>query len=151
MPTREDCIRLAMAIDCEGSIQITRLRARNGCKNPPHMLLVNLANTDMRLPLWCRQTFGGTFYMPKVLTGYQKKKMWCWQITAGKAEEIIRMCLPYFIIKREQAEVALLFRETYKPRHHEDGVPVEVIEQRDKFKVELSRLKKELPAQDALN
>jgi len=59
------------------------------------------------------------------------------------AEEILRYCMPYFLAKREQAQVALLYRATFSKPGKKTSA--EQIEARVKLSSELSRLKHELP------
>jgi hypothetical protein len=59
------------------------------------------------------------------------------------AEQIIRGCMPYFIAKQEQAQMALLFRSTFVRAGYLSDP--QQLEDRSKFAKELSRLKHELP------
>jgi hypothetical protein len=55
-----------------------------------------------------------------------------WTVACNKAEAILRGCLPYFIVKRDQAEVALAFQATIDRARSNGvkGVPVaDVLEQ----------------------
>ena len=51
--------RLAAFIDGKGSILISRVRPSGGYANPQHALIVNVGNSDTRLILWLKNTFGG--------------------------------------------------------------------------------------------
>lgn len=128
-----DWARLAMAIDGEGSIYATTTTMGKG-KYHTRILCINVANTDIRLPGWCKKTFGGSLNLKR---GYENVKPHAiWTATCATAEWILRGCLPYFIIKREQAEIALSYREA--------GIRKDV-EAQNQHETELKRLKHELP------
>jgi len=101
-------IRLAAFIDGEGCITICRSPRRGAAASNQHELKMTVSNTSLRLFDWLMSTFGGNVrrahnqsYLP----------VYSWVLNELQAEVIIRRCLPYFIIKREQAEVALAFRD----------------------------------------
>jgi hypothetical protein len=108
-----DWARLAAYIDGEGCIRID-------LQNPPedsgftprHLLEVRVYNCDPRLLLWCRDTFSGGNLKPvrKVPRPGHKQEL-VWYVGADRATKILEGCLPYFILKREQAEIALAFRQ----------------------------------------
>jgi len=60
----------------------------------------------------------------------------------------VRGCLPYFHLKREQANVALEYRETFKHRKGriaEQDLTADRMAIRQGFREELQRLKNEIP------
>lgn len=136
-----DWARLAAFIDGEGTIVIAKARSIYT------QLTIRVVNTDPRLPLWCKSIFGGKVYAAT----YSKtnvKRAYVWTTQAKKAEEILRGCFPYFLIKREQAEVALAYRETFdhiKGNTPEQNLTADRQLVRAKFRTHLSRLKKEIP------
>jgi hypothetical protein len=143
-PTQLDWARLAAFIDGEGSILITERRT-------PYQwysrLAVCIANTDPRLPAWCKERFGGRIQV-RSRHKENKRTVWTWTAQAKIAEKAIRGCLPYFILKREQADIALIFRTTFKlERGHGrfKSLTTEVLQVRQTCKSELYRLKRELP------
>lgn len=108
MPTEIDYARLAAFIDGEGCICI----CRTGRK---HKLDVHVTNTNFILLNWCMQTFGGWTTPNKGKKQTEKRKaLGYWRIYRRQAASLLRLCLPYFIIKREQAEVAIRFQETFQ-------------------------------------
>lgn len=108
-----DWARLAAYIDGEGCVRIDLQNPSNGNNfYPRHLLEIRVYSTDPRLPLWCKDTFGGGGYKPVGRAGKPHHKQELVWYAGGKvAQWILEQCLPYFIIKREQAEVALAFRE----------------------------------------
>lgn len=106
-----DWARLAAFIDGEGCILLNR---HQGKRRRNMWLRVHVVNTDPRLPRWILDTFKAG----SVTVHFKgnKAKNWrsslIWQSNCQSAEMILRGCLPYFIIKREQAEIALAFQAT---------------------------------------
>ncbi len=139
-PTEQERIRLATFIDGEGCIRICK-RPKGRRKNTPFVVQVEVTNTDPRLALWCSTTFGGRFY--KKTTQKHNRLQFCWCVSAMAAEKILLLCLPYFLLKREQAEVALACRRTVKNTGRE--LSPSVIAFRLECRDKLSALKKELP------
>jgi hypothetical protein len=157
-PSKMDWARLAAYIDGEGNIQIAVHRSKNRQKELVYTswrLSVQVANTDPRLPNWCRDIFGGRVCSDQRaqrdrLTkrdGYKRKTMWMWMVGPKHSEWVLRGCLPYFVIKHEQAEVAIAYRDTYKVRTCKRGVPldVRVVEQRFIASGKLKELHKTAP------
>lgn len=113
-PSDADWIRLAAFIDGEGSILINKLGTKKRHRLlGKWMLRVVICNTDPRLPRWCQDTFGGGFTI-----GYRPKKpnhrmQYKWLVSTKQAQWILEGCMPHFLIKREQAEIALAFRSTF--------------------------------------
>jgi len=118
-----DFARLAMAIDAEGSIcigkrdRISRAsERRDGSEKVfrSYTLYVSVCNTDPRLVNWCKERFGGSVRFlkpgPKRLN---KKILLQWIIASVMAEDVLINCLPFFIIKKEKADLALAFRRTF--------------------------------------
>lgn len=134
IPVVFDWVRLAMAIDCEGSINITARHLPKG-RTPVHDLTISVVNTDPRLPLWCYDTFGG--YTNIRYGSGNRKAIFRWTITTKGAESILRGCLPYFMLKREQAEIALVLRESYLYSGPGRAVPDNVIEIREELRKRL--------------
>jgi hypothetical protein len=102
---------VAGVLDCDGSIWIS---ADRGGAYPRHALRVNVTNTRRGLPQWFAEHFGGQCqHYPK------KKAQWRdeyrWQVSGLTALPVLQVCLPYLIIKRKQALLALEFASTIIP------------------------------------
>jgi hypothetical protein len=138
--TEIDWAKLAAFIDGEGTIVIIKARKHYT------QLVIRIANTDPRLPMWCFRNFGGKIY---AYSGKGKQRRYfTWATQSQKAENILRMCLPHFLLKREQALVALEYRDTFrhrKGRTPEQELTVDRQAIRRAYKEELSRLKSEIP------
>jgi len=108
-PTEIDLVKVAMIIDCEANIEI------NGNPKRSYQLSVNMANTKPKLTAWCLERFGGAIYRQ----WYKKRPPNSadadrWRIQSYPAADLLTKCLPHFIIKRDQAEIAIRFQATYK-------------------------------------
>lgn len=140
IPTDIDWAQLASFIDGEGSIRINEVpydRARKIYYNCN--LHVFISNTDIRLMNHFKSLFGGSIHVGNHKTN-NHRTCYKWCVAAKKAEAILKGCLPYFIIKREQAEVALAFRATIIT-NNSNPISDSVKEQRHEFARELSALK----------
>ena len=149
-----DWARLAAYIDGEGCIDIHTNRGQEVLgKSRLHSLVVHVTNTDPRLPLWIFDTFGvGINYQkqksPSVVALMGAGKKWrqvhIWIVTAKSASQILEGCMPFFIIKREQAEIAIAFQKT-KVLHNcgrrGDRTPPNVIQMREQMAHEVRELK----------
>ena len=104
--------RLAAFIDAEGCICISRTTLKTSAGNDyfGYDLKVSVANTSMKLMRWLVRYFGGEF-RPKQLGKLGKEPCFEWFVTGGheKVETVFLGTLPYHIIKREQALIALEF------------------------------------------
>lgn len=132
-----DWARAAAFLDGEGSILISR-RGKKG-SHRGHFLRVTLTNTDPRLVIWFKNLFGGTV----ITTGKPQKAnhrlAYRWMVSCKTASEFIKGCLPYLILKRDQAEIALAFQSTLKGQGN--TVTIETFQQRDWYLEEMQKLK----------
>lgn len=100
-----DWARLAAFIDGEGTIRIAK--HLSGSHRGGWSSRIVISNTDILLISWLKNTFGGYVYNVKP-KNKKNKPSFQW-IFSSKIESILIRCLPYFIVKREQAEIALAF------------------------------------------
>jgi hypothetical protein len=101
----EDLARLAAYIDGEGHISIARVGRRL-----THKMQVHITNTDVRLVVWLKDTFGGEYRVKGETVS--KRRVWYWYVGSSLANSLLRQCLPYFIMKRDQAEIAIAYHRT---------------------------------------
>jgi len=106
-PTDIDVAKMAAIIDCEGNIRIWADQ-----KKSSHQLHLTVGNKDFALLEWCVARFGGKIYnnFSKTPTRALVKR---WVILGRPAADVLTVCLPHFITKRHQAEIALRFQATY--------------------------------------
>lgn len=144
MPTDLDWGRLAMAIDCEGMIDIhthRQFRPHLGRVHETHYVRIVIVNTDPRLALWCKSTFEGCANV-EVKNNPKWRNTLKWYVSSRKAVAILRGCMPYFMLKREQAETALAFQETVS-RIGRKGHTAETLNRRIELQQKMKLLKRE--------
>lgn len=113
-PTPMDWAKLAAFIDGEGSVLINTQK-RGGTEARGFYLRIMVANTDVRLPVWLKDTFGGSYKdanSEKYYVGKNWRRCYHWGASAHRAAWILFNCLPHFIIKREQAELGISLQES---------------------------------------
>lgn len=90
--------------DGEGSVT-TKLSRGGGIPNAR----INLTNTNPRAVMWMKELFGGS--ISDQSTSPSRPKTWkvsyTWELSGNKAAEVLRLLLPYLILKRAQAEQAI--------------------------------------------
>lgn len=100
--------QLAAFIDSEGCIRIHCNSPSRKTGHRYHGIQVTIGQRDERLIDWLHEIFGGHRYKSKVVEG--RTTMAYWRVNTLSAVEVIKRCLPFFVIKREQADVALEYR-----------------------------------------
>lgn len=134
-PTQIDWARLAAYIDGEGSVQINE---RNSTRktNWGSWLRVSVSNTNPLLMVWLKETFGGTIAPSKPKKKTHKPGL-KWHVSCRTAAGILEQCLPYMILKRSHAEIALAWQKTLRgPGHRIDlATRTQRVELKDKLKV----------------
>lgn len=135
-----DWARLAAFLDGEGSISVafaTHKAPRLASKRTQYEYIrLTIANTDPRLIQWLVTTFGGKIRERVYTRNDRWKPAYWWTSSCVRAAEILQGCLPYFILKRERAELALALQATMK-RCGRRGTPQSVIDERAAIKTKL--------------
>lgn len=145
-PSELDYARLAAYIDGEGCIGIYPA-IRKGWPRAYWYVRVTVSNTDPRLSGWLQETFGGKVQI-QVNRAHAihkgQKSPWSdsyhWVISCGDAVRTLEKCLPFFIIKREQAEVAVQLQRL-KKRWGVKGAPTDVRFAEQRLRAQLKELK----------
>ena len=115
-PTQLDWARLAAFLDGEGSIRVARQIKNKATQMrwPIYTLLVAVDNTDLRLMSWLTSLFGGTIddkcHKNRAATG--RRQLYRWRATKDERRVVLENCMPYFILKRKQAELGLSMLKT---------------------------------------
>jgi len=131
---------LAGIIDGEGSIMLIHHPpyATSGHRWEYWVLRVSVANCDMRLIDWITDKFGGGFS-----TGINhrpnQRDAFMWRIDNRRCIPILQAVMPYLLLKRRQAEIALEFAETHRLVGRK-GHPAEMIERRRLWAQEMKAL-----------
>ena len=151
---------LAGIIDGEGTISIQNLFTRkhkNYLNYQQKNLRVGVVNTNMEVILWIASMFGGNVCKRNVINKEKHKMSYYWSVTNRKAEEIVKLVMPYLKIKKMQAEIAINFRKTYGKgsggliRKEMGGgkivtaIPEEIMRKRDFYKNQMNILNRRGP------
>jgi len=138
-PTETDWARMAAFIDGEGCISLVEHRTVYTC------LRIMVTNTDRRLVEWCKSLFDGHICEKKARKPTHKPS-YQWVVSSRAAAFVIKGCYPYFLLKKEQSEVALEFLTTINPSI--SNFPILRTEQKKKRKLlllEMHQLNKKGP------
>ncbi len=145
-PPEVEWIRLASFIDGEGSIGI---RSRGN-----FVITVVLTNSDPRLIAWAKNTFKvGTVSVQdpnsRSKDSYNRKPTYVWEVQARAAQWLLEGCLPFFIIKMEQAQLCLEVRSTIRKSSYR--LTTEILNYRADLKTRLSAEKKRTVTMEEIN
>jgi len=131
-------IRLAMAIDCEGSISIGK---HNSMERTQYDLYVQVYNTNELLVDWIVETFGFGKHIGTRRRSEKHKQEYAAYISGLNAAKIIERIKPHLLLKYKQAKVALEFSHTIS-NHKIWKLPPEVTELRELLYLEMKSLNK---------
>ena len=138
-PSREEWIKLATWIDAEGYIEGRHLPTPKGTL--ALRVAVTVYNTDPRVFLWCHKTFGGG---GKSIVGNPERQRptYNWRVSGRFAKWVLEGCLEHFLIKREQADIALALYATVPRRGYKlDRITPELLSKRESMFAESKSLK----------
>ena len=139
---------VAGLIDGEGCIHIGRHLPKGIRKNIRHTLVVHISNTDARLMAWLKSELGGSVHLVKQRRASVASdgrviqpmlQMMNWFAGGRNAQMVLEAVLPYLIIKRDQAEIAIEFRKLFSnttrrvAKHMPDGL----VEKREALRMQL--------------
>jgi len=129
------CAWLAGVIDGEGSVFLTRGRGRSP------ILCLNIGMTHKETIDHIKKITGVGSIYPRP-AGAHRKALYMWQTSENEAASVLYCCLPYLITKREQAKLALEFREAKKLFHAGGGRPrpAHSLAQLEELKKQMSKL-----------
>lgn len=123
-----DWARFAMCLDTEGCIAIKSVHGNRPWSKRVLYVDVVVVNTDPRLTQWLQQTFGGSVGVRRPQRAHHQPQT-VWNAASRHAAALLQHALPYFISKRDQAEIALAFQATILTdrRYGCKGRPAELI------------------------
>jgi hypothetical protein len=110
--TNEQAAYIAGIIDGEGCITIKKTKQKYHRIGFRFEVNLTVVNTDFRLLDWLKNIIGKGRVSEKPLNFSicsNPSRTWFWVTTSQQARIILERCLPYFVIKREQAELAIEF------------------------------------------
>ena len=122
-------------IDGEGCIHIERRERR---RSPQHNLTLAVGNTCLAPLERLERLFGGS--VRKHLTRPEYSQSWDWVISFSKAETALLSMLPFLVVKKERARLALDFMDLKRKTRPPNGQVVsdESIAQREAYKWAIS-------------
>jgi hypothetical protein len=127
--------RLAAFIDGEGSIS---LQASGSARRSAFCAVrLTIAQANMELMEYLLNTFGGRYEQGQ---GGTNRPMYYWLCGSHYACFLLRRCLPWLIVKRTQAEVALEYQSTIDSNNRR-ALPDELVTRRTNLKNKLTLLK----------
>jgi len=142
--TTEQLAYAAGIIDGEGSIgaYTKDKQGRGGL-----CLQLSVANTDIRMLVFLSELWGGS--VSTLSRKEIRRQLYEWRRVGQDCGNVLEDVLPYLIVKREQAELAIEFARTVRDVWaSKKGVPRgtpyltdEVIERRQEIALELKKLK----------
>jgi len=137
MTRKETLIYIAGIIDGEGYIGIKKHLStlRSGGKgrgiNPCYYERISVAGTNKDMIELLVKTFKvGKIYLHKP-SKLSKRGYWSWDVTNRLAVSVIKQVFPYLLIKKPEAEVVMMLRESKKIRY--GTLPKEVVERREEL------------------
>ncbi len=139
--------RLAAYIDGEGTIDLQR--SSQGTKRAPsYKLRVLVYNTDIRLLVWCKENFGGKVRLNRKAKG-RVVPLYMWELAgATQVVPLLKSCLPFFVIKREQAEIGITFGNTFSPSNRDPrGLGDSVRNERESLRGQIFSIRRVKPQQ----
>jgi hypothetical protein len=111
---KADIAYAAGLFDGEGCITIAKAwyRKPDGTRRYYHALRLTLAMVDKAPVHWLADLFGGSV-KPHSPGNKKYRPQWRWEVRSLKAEKMLNAIYPYLKVKRKQADLAFLFRNTY--------------------------------------
>lgn len=137
--------RLAAYIDGEGTIDLSG-HSQGKKRAFGYRLRILVYNTDIRMLAWCKENFGGTIRVNR--KGTKKyPALYQWAITGRiGAGKLLVECLPFFVIKREQAELGIAFGKTFSTSNRDPrGLSDSVKQERENLRTKIFEIRKVAP------
>ena len=134
-PSQIEWAMMAAYIDGEGCIRIRTTPQKRGRSTG---LLVVVSNNDPRLMQWLTERFAG-FVSVRVMPHCKGVVYYNWVVNGRHAEWVLRGCLEFFVIKRDQAEIGLSHQSLIDYRR--PGLSKNTIPERMALRNKLSLLK----------
>lgn len=108
----DNIVYMAGIIDGEGSICIEIQHPGKGKKQNYYNVRLVVCNTNKELIDWLFEKFEGNIGECKKYE--QRKQCYHWTLCSQNAKDLLIECLPYMIVKKEQAKLLIDFMETKK-------------------------------------
>ena len=119
---------IAGFFDGEGTINLQTHHRNNAAKTTTFHLKFRITNTNKEILDFIKFFFGvGKIYEMKRYS-LKHKVAWSYELNGHDAAFAIKILLPYLVVKKEQAKLALKFAATLGPRYAAKKLDVEVVE-----------------------
>lgn len=143
-----ECSYLAGIVDGEGSIYIGAFSSNPKTGTPHYQTNIEVNNTDKNLIDWLVMVFGGKSitYTPKQTPKNSRRPIFRWIASGDRVTHICEIMMPYLIIKKRQAEIMLIMRETFNHTGIKKGmqglpsVSKEILDKRKELELEMRAL-----------
>lgn len=99
---KEQLIRMAMCVDTDGHIGITKEEAKY-IKYSQYIIIVN---TNIKLIEWCVGNFGGKIPKPQN-RGENNKDSYLWKLYGYNSYKLIKKIRTFLLLKQEQADIVI--------------------------------------------
>jgi hypothetical protein len=136
--------RLAMAIDCEGSIRIAKQKDIRRIGGYRYYVAVHIYNTNEALIDYIVGTFGFSKWEGRTSRSPNHKIELMAYLARQKAETILYGIKPYLIIKEQLADIALELQSTMG-NYGSNRVPSDVLEHRENLWQQAKELNRKGP------
>ena len=97
-----DLAYIAGIVDGEGYVGIKKATVRKDCQTPGYHARVQIRMVDEEAIQFIASALGGWYY-PEKPHSEKGKPLFCYQASDKKAEEVLKILLPYLRIKKRQA------------------------------------------------
>jgi len=98
-------------IDGEGYIGISH-QTSGRAKNSNYQLKVAISMTTKQSVEFMKTHFGGNYYIKPLVEKH--KPLFMWAISGDNASQVLRLILPYLQVKKQQALLAIKFRDEWQ-------------------------------------
>ena len=117
-------------LDGEGCVHIKQTN-----QGKSYVLMITIANTNFELMQFLVRIYGGAFQKKKLYSQHHKVA-YNWSVQSKKAMEILTDSLPYLIVKRQQAELGILFQTQLEHKKTIRGEKARVLDSETSFREE---------------
>jgi len=135
---------LAGIIDGEGHIGLKKIMCKASL-NPTYFMSLTITNTNPLLMAWLKDNIGGNVNIDhRKGNEHRHKPSLTWYASARKAVPILERCLPFLVVKAEQAKIVLAMQSLTKGKPYK-AISPEMAARRELMYLELRALNKRGP------
>jgi hypothetical protein len=136
---KTDLAYMAGLLDGEGHIGIAlRKNLISG-----HILRIEISNTNKAMIDWILPRFDGHGVIRKDRWGEgNRKDSYVWYADNRKAVRLLKMLIPYLVLKKEQAEIAVYFQSSIPAQGRGPRITKDVFEFRESLRLKMRILNK---------